>query len=109
MPDDVKPRRRRWRVTLYNPDAGRGQPHLSFKEYIETPRRVEAEGSTMGRAFTRALEAAGGAFLTVPHDYCGAAVHAFNMARDAFLRKSMPAYRVSVQIRYFTVEIERVR
>lgn len=102
MSDDVK-RRRRWLVRLYNPLAlGNLGPGFETGP-------VSAEGASMGRAFNRALEAAGEGYLTNPHDFCGAAVHAFEMAREAMMRRSAPAYRVTVTIRGFSVEIERIR
>lgn len=123
MSDDVK-RRRRWRVTLWNPIAyrrsvdERGSVSLLYLSSLE---QCEGEGASMGRAFHRALEAGGAGFLAQPaeaddmiparpgYDFCGAAVHAFEMAREAMMRRSAPAYRVTVTIRGFSVEIERIR
>ena len=114
MADELKPRRRRWHVALYNP-ASRTHEGGSLKA------AAKGEASTMGRAFHRALTAGGGDFLAQPpiadalnphnpgYDFCGVAVHAFEMARAAMLTRSGPAYRVSVTVRGFTVEIERIR
>ena len=117
MPDDVKPRRRRWRVTLYNPLAHRRVNGSTLSTCAFTAQAAEA--ASMGRAFTRALKAGGEDFLAQPpreglpaqsgYDFCGAAVHAFEMARAAMVERSGPAYRVAVTVRGFTVEIERVR
>ena len=120
MADELKPRRRRWRVTLYNPLAFR-RLDSGANLYTDAFCRQEAEASSMGRAFHRALTAGGGDFLAQPpiadalnphnpgYDFCGVAVHAFEMARAAMLTRSGPAYRVAVTVRGFTVEIERIR
>lgn len=113
MADDVNPRRRRWRVTLYNPLAFR-RLDSGANLYTDAFCRQEAEASSMGRAFHRALTAGGADFLAqvdsaTPYDFCGAALHAFEMARAAMLERHGPAYRVSVTVRGFTAEIERVR
>lgn len=117
MADDMKPRRRRWRVKLYNPLA-HIRSHGSAL-YTDTFTMQRAEGASMGRAFTRALAAGGEDFLAQPpreglppfdgYDFCGAAVHAFEMARAAMIERSGPSYRVAVTVRGFTVEIERLR
>lgn len=110
-------RRRRWRVKLYNPLAFRrlGRVGQGANLYTDAFTMQEAEGATMGRAFTRALQVGGEDFLAQvdntasPYDFCGAALHAFNMARAAMVERSEPTYRVAVTVRWFTVEIERVR
>lgn len=122
MADNVKPRRRRWRVTLYNPLAFRriGETGAQANLYTDAFRKTEAEGASMGRAFTRALTAGGGDFLAQPaaeglppmpgYDYCGVAVNCFEAARAAMMRHpSQVGTRVSVLERGFTVEIERIR
>ena len=98
MPDDLKPRRRRWRVTLWN-----------MRATLSAPGEPTAEAATMGRAFHRALTAAGAEFLTVPEDYCGTALNAFEAARAGMMRYPGNAARVAVTDRGFTVEIERIR
>ena len=64
MADDVKPRRRRWRVTLYNPLAFQRLDGANL--YTDAFCKQEAEAATMGRAFHRALTAGGGDFLAQP-------------------------------------------
>lgn len=121
MAEDVK-RRRRWKVTLYNPLAFRriGEPERQANIYTDAFRKQEAEGASMGRAFTRALTAGGSDFLTQParddlppmggYDYCGVAVSCYEAARAGMMRHpSQVGTRVSVLERGFTVEIERIR
>lgn len=96
-------RRRRWKVTLYNPVA-LGRLPAGFET-----GPVSAEASTMRRAFHRALTAAGAEYLTHPHDYCGTAYNCFEAAREGMRRYPGHTARVAVQDRGFTVEIERIR
>lgn len=117
MADDVKPRRRRWRVRMHNARAYRRTPYGML--FTSAYAYQEGEGASMGRAFTRALAAGGEDFLAQPpitsvparpgYDFCGVAVHAFEMARAAMVERSGPTYRVAVTVRGFTVEIERLR
>lgn len=116
---EAKPRRTRWRVTLYNPASARVDyaPYVNVQTHIT---KVEAEGSTMRRAFHRALTAAGAEFLTagfhvldvqartLGRDYCGVAVNCFESARVGMQHHPATA-RIAVCESGFTVEIERVR
>ena len=91
--------RERWRVTLHNP-AAHGAGLVSV---------ASGEGSTMPRAFKRAVAAAGEPFLTAGRDYCAIACFAFGAARQAMMRYPLPDVRAAFTDRGFTVSICKVR
>ena len=91
MADDVKPRRRRWRVAL--------------KSWGYTPT---GEGAGIGRAYTRAMAAADALEEFMTADKRVIADSCLEAGRLA-MRGQEVGCRVTVTLRGFTVEIERIR
>ena len=91
MADDVKPRRRRWRVTL--------------KSWSYMP---SGEGAGIGRAYTRAMAAATTLDELAVPDIRALLDSCLEAGRLA-MRGQEVGCRVTVTLRGFTVEIERIR
>lgn len=91
MADNVKPRRRRWRVTL--------------KSWGYMP---SGEGAGIGRAYTRAMDRAYALDEFMTPELRATADSCLEAGRLA-MRGQEVGCRVTVTLRGFTVEIERIR